>query len=45
MNTKNTLLIITSLVLGLSACAKPSPQGTLTLVVTANVRAQLDPCG
>jgi len=46
MNIRNTLQTTLLIALfGFIACTKESPQGSLTLVVTANVRAQLDPCG
>ncbi|HJL75219.1 MAG: hypothetical protein QGF69_03030 [Candidatus Marinimicrobia bacterium] len=40
---KNTLLLLISL--SLAGCGKPAKNGFVTMMVTANVRAQLDPCG
>jgi hypothetical protein len=40
---KNTLLLI--LGISLTGCGKPAKTGFVTMMVTANVRAQLDPCG
>jgi hypothetical protein len=40
---KNTLFLL--LGLSLVNCEKPAKTGSVTMMVTANVRGQLDPCG
>jgi len=40
---KNLLLITSGL--AVFGCGKPAKNGHVTMMVTANVRAQLDPCG
>jgi len=40
---KNTILL--SLILNLVSCGKSEKTGSVTMMVTANVRGQLDPCG